>query len=209
MAVGDRKEREREKLRTEILDAAREMFVTEGYRNVSMRKIADRIEYSPTTIYTHFRDKAELLHAVCESTFEALSASIIDSWRTVRNPLEALRNGMVAYIDFGLANPHHYEVVFITPLDKFDGMDAADFDNSLGKRSFEPLLSAVTDCMEEGLIRPGDVLVTAQTLWAGIHGTTSLLITHNGFPGLDRETLVPAVVDTLIAGLVTKKGKKL
>ena len=61
MGVQERRAREKKELRQEILDAAREMFVEDGYENVSMRKIAEKIEYSPTTIYLYFRDKADLL----------------------------------------------------------------------------------------------------------------------------------------------------
>ncbi len=51
MGVKERRAREKEQLRQQILSAARELFVTEGYEHVSMRKSADKIEYSPTTIY--------------------------------------------------------------------------------------------------------------------------------------------------------------
>ncbi|CAN5476798.1 TetR/AcrR family transcriptional regulator [soil metagenome] len=201
MAKSGRKQREREMVRQEILDAAREMFVTDGYENVSIRKIADRIDISTFLIYTHFQDKSELLHAVCDSIFEGLSVSILDSWRTAADPLELLRNGLAAYIQFALEDPHFYEAVFITPIEKYNGISKPDFDKTMGKRAFELLLASVNDCMEAGLIRKGDVFLTGHTLWAAIHGTASLLITHKGFPGLDRKTLIPSVIDTMIEGL--------
>jgi len=69
MGSKQRREREKEALRQDILDAARELFVEEGYDNVSMRRVAEKIEYSPTTIYLYFEDKASLLYAICEETF--------------------------------------------------------------------------------------------------------------------------------------------
>jgi AcrR family transcriptional regulator len=60
MGISQRREREQEQLRRKIFDAASELFAQEGYQNVSMRKIAERIEYSPTTIYLYFKDKNEL-----------------------------------------------------------------------------------------------------------------------------------------------------
>ena len=68
MGVKERRAREKEQLRRRILSAARELFVTEGYESVSMRKIADMIEYSPTTIYLYYEDKADLLDSVCKET---------------------------------------------------------------------------------------------------------------------------------------------
>ena len=69
MGLAERKERERKELRQQILDAARELFVHEGYENVSMRKIADKIEYSPAAIYTYFANKDEILDCLSEETF--------------------------------------------------------------------------------------------------------------------------------------------
>ena len=68
MGVHERRAREKKELRQEILDAARDLFLREGYENVSMRKIAEKIEYSPTTIYLYFQDKADLLDCICEET---------------------------------------------------------------------------------------------------------------------------------------------
>src|SRR5262244_2221370 len=75
MGVMERRIREKQALRQEILDAARELFVTEGYENVSMRKVAERIEYSPTTIYLYFKDKADLHDCICEETLGRLVES--------------------------------------------------------------------------------------------------------------------------------------
>ena len=77
MGVKERKARQKKFLRQEILDAASELFVKDGYENVSMRRIADKIEYSPTTIYLYFKDKAELLEQVCQETFARLKQVLV------------------------------------------------------------------------------------------------------------------------------------
>jgi AcrR family transcriptional regulator len=68
MGVQERRARQKEGVREEILDAARTLFVKEGYEHVSMRKIAEKVEYAPGTIYLYFRDKAEILDRICEET---------------------------------------------------------------------------------------------------------------------------------------------
>ena len=95
MGVQERRAREKKELRQGILDAAREMFVRDGFENVSMRKIAEKIEYSPTTIYLYFQDKADLLDCLCEETFAKLlkKQNILD--QTIADPLERLRRGAV------------------------------------------------------------------------------------------------------------------
>jgi AcrR family transcriptional regulator len=65
MRLQERRERQRQSLRKQILDAARELFTELGYEAVSMRRIADKIGYSPTTIYLHFADKEALVRELC------------------------------------------------------------------------------------------------------------------------------------------------
>ena len=203
MTSTSRRQREKETLRQEILDAARDLFVAEGYENVSMRKIADKIDYSPTTIYLYFKDKSELLQEICESTFSKLSEQIEKSWAASVDPLERLRLGLIAYIHFGLQNPHHYDVVLISPKEKHIDDPEFTYENSMGKRSFELLVESVVKCLEAGVIRNADATLTSQTLWAGIHGVTALLITHPGFPFVEKEILIDSVVNTMIRGLKT------
>ncbi len=202
MGVKERRKREKENLRQEILDAARELFVNEGYESVSMRKIAEKIEYSPTTIYLYFKDKAELLHQLTEETFAKLVQRLEQIKEKGGNPMECMRQGCLAYIHFGLKHPDHYRVTFILPLDHLIPEDSEHgFEGSMGERAFAFLVEIVAECATHGLIRTPSVEMTAQALWATLHGITSLLITNKDFPWAPKEMLIEHLVDTLIAGL--------
>ena len=76
MGIAERRERQKNALRADILAAARDLFVEQGYESVSMRKIAGRIDHSPTAIYLHFKDKSDLLRSICDETFLKLSDSL-------------------------------------------------------------------------------------------------------------------------------------
>lgn len=179
------------------MDAAREMFVAEGYASVSMRKIADKIGYSPTTIYLYFKDKSDLIHQICEQTFARLAQNITAIEQLSDNPLEKLRSGLREYIHFGLKHPSQYEIVFITPLP----IDVEkEFEETNGKIAFDTLRTVVAECISANLLKNNDVELISQTLWAGIHGLTSLLIQHGGFPFVERERLIDGMIDTLISG---------
>ena len=91
MGPKERREREREEIRTRILDAARELFASEGVESVTMRRIADRIEYSPTAIYFHFRDKEALLAELCDCDFRAFAQEFFVIAR-LADPVERLRS---------------------------------------------------------------------------------------------------------------------
>jgi AcrR family transcriptional regulator len=202
LGVKERRARQKKYLRQEILDAASELFVRDGYENVSMRRIADKIEYSPTTIYLYFRDKAELLEQVCEETFARLSQMMARLLDQPGDPVERLKRGLKAYIKFGLENPHHYRATFMMPLPEgFDPHQHKKAD-SAGIQAFDFMRRSVYDCVAAGKFRQVDVEVVSQTLWAGIHGVVSLLITHcDGFPFVEADKLVDSMVDTLLAGV--------
>ncbi len=203
MGVIERKAREKRELKQQILDAARELFVREGYESVSMRKIADKIEYSPATIYTYFKDKDDVLDCLCEETFLKLDLEKSAAVQEMKgDPLQALKKGMETYIRFGLDHPEHYIVTFIlkaAPYEKPGGRETRKA--KTGQRCFGNMRNLVRRCMEEGKIKNGDLEETSQALWAGIHGLTALLITQPGFPFVERERLVRRITEILVRGV--------
>ena len=201
MGVKERRARQKKYLRQEILDAASELFVREGYENLSMRRIADKIEYSPTTIYIYFKDKADLLEQVCKETFGRLVQRLTKIMEQSGDPVERLKKGLIAYIEFGLENPHQYRTTFMMPIPEELDEKKLHQENSPGMQAFAFLIQGITDCVKAGKMRVTNVELAAQTLWAGIHGITSLLITHEAFPWVGREKVIYSTVDTLIGGL--------
>ena len=200
MGSAERRQNHRASLRREILEAASQLFVEEGYQRVTMRRIAQRIEYSPTTIYLYFKDKNELLAAVCEETFAQLAAGLERLQKTAGTPLGYLREGLRTYVEFGLAHPHQYTVAFLRPI---PGQNGPELGDSAGGRVFDTLRQGVRLCVENGDIRTANIDLTAQALWASVHGLTALLITTKGVPFVARPALVDHTIDMLIAGLKT------
>jgi AcrR family transcriptional regulator len=190
-------------LRRDILDAAGRLFADEGYDRVTMRRVAQRIEYSPTTIYLHFKDKSELFDAVCEETFAQLAEKFETLTRMRVVPLGHLRECLRLYVEFGVKHPDHYTVTFLQP--PKTGR-AQPLDGSIRARAFDTLRQAVRSCVDYGDIRTADVDMTAQALWAAVHGLTALLITARGFPFISQAALVDHTIDTLIAGLKPPAG---
>jgi len=197
MGVAERRAREKTELRQEILDAAREIFVDEGYDALTMRRVARQIEYSPTTIYLYFKDKSELVQAICDESFSKLIQRLEDLAGKHTDPLEYLEAGLRAYIDFGLKHPSHYYATFIGSAGKID----AEYEGSMGQRAFEFLRQSVVRCVESGRIRDVDADATAQSLWAATHGLVALLISNKPFPFVGRQRLIDALMSTLMEGL--------
>ena len=178
MGVKERREREKSETRDKILDAARELFVTEGYEGVSMRRVADKIEYSPTAIYVHFADKEELFRELCRRDFARL-AEVFQSSVTTADPVERLRQIAGIYVEFGTRYPNHYKFMFMTPdpgheLDKLD----REMHGNPEKDAYAYLIWAVQQAVDAGCFREGidDAELISQTLWASVHGVISLQI---------------------------------
>jgi len=204
MGVHDRRARQKQLVRQQILDAARELLIREGYDSLSMRRVAERIDYSPTAIYLHFKDKQELVFSLCEETFAKLVRELETLARDYPDPLIRLRKGLERYIAFGLKNPNHYIPAFVLPpppdLDA-KRLQSMHDPQSNGMRALATLRDTIADGVKAKKLRKVNPEVAARAAWAAIHGVTSLLITYPDFPWGDREAVVAGVVDALVEGL--------
>ncbi|HEX9985629.1 MAG TPA: TetR/AcrR family transcriptional regulator [Thermoanaerobaculia bacterium] len=203
MGPKERREREREEIRGKILDAARELFASEGYEAVTMRRIADRIEYSATAIYFHFKDKEALLKELCEHDFAQL-AHQFTAMDALPDPLEKLRVTGLAYVQFGLQSPNHYRLMFMTPHPPIADTELRKGNPEEDAYAF--LKEIVTQCIAQGKLRPEltDVDLVAQTMWAGVHGVISLDIAKCNDDWVDWRPLMERaefMTATLIEGI--------
>jgi AcrR family transcriptional regulator len=207
MGIIERKEREKEDVRRKILDAAHDLFEAHGYENVTMRAVADAIEYSPTTIYHHFENKDALVEALCFADFEKLSAAM-NHQPLPANPVDRIRALGHAYSAFGIANPNHYRFMFMTPGDWKKHINEGDTPPA---QSYAFLRGAVVDAMDLGFFEKGDVDLVSQVLWCGIHGVVSLLITFKPeqFPHVPpRPGLIEAAMEATLHGLLAHRKEK-
>lgn len=113
MGVKERQEREREAVARSILDAARHLFVAEGYQHVSIRKIADRIEYSPAAIYSYFPSKDDIFFALAEEGFHLLVATVETAPDDESDLLAALRRPFLSLYRFSRTHPEYFALMFV------------------------------------------------------------------------------------------------
>jgi AcrR family transcriptional regulator len=204
MGAKDRRARQKTLLRQQILDAAREILIRDGYEKLSMRRVAERIDYSPTAIYLHFKDRQELVFSLCDETFARLVKEQEGIEAGHSDPIARLRKGMEGYIRFGLENPDHYVPAFVLPppadLDK-KRREAFMSPDSNGMRALAHLRDGIAKGIKAKKLRNIDPDVAARAAWAALHGITSLLIVYKNFPWGDRDALITATVDTILDGL--------
>jgi len=202
----ERRDREREEVRTRILDAARDLFLAEGYEAVTMRRVADRIEYSPTAIYFHFRDKDALIRELCDTDFRTL-AQQFTSIAAIADPVEQLRLTGLAYFDFAANYPNHYRLMFMTPHPPMDPELSALAQGDPQEDAYAFLRNIVAACIAAGRVREelADAEMMSQTMWAGVHGVVSLQIAKCNDPWVDWRPLrdrVDTMIDVLLRGML-------
>ena len=205
MGPKERRVRDREQTKSRILDAAREMFVEDGIEAVTMREIAKRIEYTPTAIYHHFRDKQALIEELCLIDFRALAIAFQKIGR-IEDPGERLRRIGLAYVDYALGHPSHFRFMFMTPKPSLPASSFGVSDGDPNGHAYSVLRETVADGIAAGRFRPEftDPDDLAQVLWAGVHGIASLHVVKGGkgdhIAWRDPRETARAMVDVLMRG---------
>ncbi|HSH96943.1 MAG: TetR/AcrR family transcriptional regulator [Methylophilaceae bacterium] len=205
---------ERLQLHTSILDAARELFIERGVEATTMREIAKRIGYSPTALYLHFKDKDDILRALCETDFLALAAGLqsIMGIPDVRQRLSMLCDG---YAEFALSHPNHYRLMFMTPQPVIDKTELKMIHRGNPEQdAYAQLKSIVQDAFEGGHFRPEltNVDLISQTLWAGIHGACSLQISKGNDDWVEWRPIserIQMMRETLMIGILRPDQTKM
>jgi AcrR family transcriptional regulator len=202
VGVKERRARQKSLLRQEILDAARDILVRDGYDNLSMRKVADKIDYSPTAIYLHFKDRDELVFCVCEEFMAGLLNEMKEIIGRTPDPLAALRKMLRRYIEFGLANQQQYLATFVIPHANTPEVEARFTEpTTMSMQGFGLLVQVVGEGVRQKRLKRIDVEAATRALWAGVHGLTSLLIVMPRFDWGDRDRVIDQLVSMLVDGL--------
>lgn len=173
MSVKERKKRQKTEMREAILSAALKLFSDEGLENMTMRKIAERIEYSVGTLYLYFKDKDEIffeLHTRGFSEFYKRQLSVQD----IKDPVERLTEHGIAYIQFAIDNPEYYDLMFISRAPAKIIKKNKDWE--CGVRTYDLLKQNIMQAKESGKFKNVDLEVAAFSLWAFVHGIASLYI---------------------------------
>jgi AcrR family transcriptional regulator len=205
-----RREGEKNALRKKILDAARVLFVSRSYEEVTLRMIAEAVEYTAPTILNHFGSKDDLIFAICEEDFRTLRARF-ERIAKVADPVERLRRIGSAYVEFAMANPNHYRFMFMTLHPVPGPTDLAIERGNPDQDAYAFLRATVAEAIAAGRFREDcdDADMVAQVLWSGVHGLVSLHLTKGCDHALSfRPVKATAnmLVDTMIRGFL-KEGK--
>jgi len=202
MSIIDRKKQEREVLKNKILDAASNIITSEGFEKLSIRKIADAIEYSPAIIYNYFKDKAEIVSYIISDN----SSKIIHILKKIQfdeqNPDKTLREGLNEYIKFVLENPELYRAVIMSNTvimnEKISMMHKGVAEE---KQTMNYIKKIIVLGVEREIFEQGDGELLAQIIWASTYGLLARIIIEKQLSEEQKARLVQAHIDFMIKGL--------
>ncbi len=210
-------------MRLRVLDAARELFLSGGEDAVTLRRVAERIEYSATTIYLYFPNKESLIQELCQADFAAYSR-VLQQAERITDPWLRLRKVAAAYVDFGLLYPAHYRAMFMTPagakppeenIPNQSILVGSDPGIALQKRPTVPsnpydfLHTSVFKAMAAGCFKPQyrEVASIAQVIWSGLHGVVSLHLVRARYSSVTWrpvQTGAEMMIECLLGGLTNE-----
>lgn len=196
-------ERRKRKVRDAIIEAAEDVFALEGEAGLSMRRLADKIDYSPAAIYKYFSSKDELLSEIREQFYERLFVRMEATGAKGPSDVMAFRAILKAYIQTGLDNPNHYRMAFA---------NLGANPPREGTRAYEAITTftaLVEELVGRGVFREIDPGLASKSVWASIHGLTLILASIPHFAaGVDgrsvatTEELIGFHVEQVCRGLI-------
>lgn len=203
MGISERRQLEKEIIRKKIIDAASEILAKEGYENLSIRKIANKIEYSPGIIYHYFKDKSEIMTYVVEEGYEEILRSIGQISIDEENPEISMIKTLRAYIELMLKRPQQFRAVLMNDIEGIqEKVNMLAEGISKERKSIQSLCNLLLLGAKKGRFRTMDVELTAQIIWTSTHGLLSRLILEKDVSEVQKERLINHHFEVLINGLL-------
>jgi AcrR family transcriptional regulator len=206
LGVKERHERERETTAKAILEAARHLFVTHGYEEVSIRKIAERIEYSPAAIYGYFPSKDDIFFALAEDGFRLLFQYGGAPRPASDDPADTLRAMFLRYYEFSKEHPEYFALMF---LDRSVPRISRDWERfGFVSQMKHDMVERIQQAIDAGACPPGTPPhVVFRLLLTAVHGAATLRLCDRMAPGEDGDVLARATIDVVLAGLQAGAGR--
>ncbi len=190
-----------ESFRDALCETATRLFAAHGYEGVTMRALARELGCSPMTPYRYFENKAAIFETVRMASADRFADAIDRAAKAHDEHAARLRALCHAYVDFALAEPHAYRIVF--ELDRHDRPETVSVEEA---RGWFIMKAAVEEATRDGFLE-GDPDLVAHLLWSGVHGLVALHLAGMLALGLDLETLVEAFIERELAGRASSRSR--
>ncbi|QRR04032.1 TetR/AcrR family transcriptional regulator [Dyadobacter sandarakinus] len=196
MGILERKIRQKENMRTNILAVALQLVKDEGWQSLSIRKIADAIEYSVPVIYDHFANKEDILFELSLDGFRLLQRTLEKNKRKYPDPVERLKGYADVYWNFAFKNPEYYQLMY--------GLGMPCCGSGKIKPEFNAFRDHIGDAIEEIVDKKGrldaEVCFRTHAFWSVIHGLVSIVMMRCS--DIDDSTMNKKVLDETVEAFI-------
>jgi AcrR family transcriptional regulator len=202
MGIKERQTRERESVRESILTAARTLFLAEGYANVSMRKIAERIEYSPGAIYSYFASKEDIFFALAEEGLMFLRTHCTSNMNmpAASSSLDQVRAAIWCFYTFSKEQPEYFSLIFVDEAVPRISRDWERF--SFVRELRQGVEQHIQRCIDEGVFPSAESAPSVfRVLSTTVYGASVFRLSNRLAPGEDADALARDVLEAALAGL--------
>lgn len=192
-------ETKKQDLKLRIIEAAREVLISKGYRNLSLRKIARKIGVSATSIYLYFKGKDDLVHTLIEEAIERLNKQLENAVVEDSNPPAAkLKTLAQAYVDFALRHPREYQVIYLVSSDEMTRYPKEKFRKA--RKGYGLVLDVLAEGVKAGMIEAEKPSIAAYTFWAQLHGVMSVVLSKRLDTRIDQNEFIEEAINHIISG---------
>ncbi|PJI09084.1 MULTISPECIES: TetR/AcrR family transcriptional regulator [Clostridium] len=205
MGIAERRKLEIENLKKRIIDAAEELLISDGYENLSIRKIASKIEYSPGIIYHYFKDKGEIMDKIVTRGYNNMLSKLSEVTVDAENPEKTLVQGLKIYIEYMLENPEQFRAILMNNISEVQyKVNILEKGISKDRESIGRLSKLIGLCIEKGKFRKMDKELAAQIIWSATYGLVSRLILEGNISKEQKDRLINQHFDVIFNGLLEK-----
>lgn len=196
MGITDRRVRQKQEVRSAILTTAWQMVKSEGWQSLSIRKVADAIEYSVPVIYDHFENKEAILFEFLKQGFSLLSQKLETAKGKHTKPEDQIRAMADAYWNFALRNKEYYQLMFGLGMAKCDNEQCLEEKVQFRNLLMEPINVLLTKTKNTDKT---SACLKYHTLWSVMHGLVSIKMMGNSDVS---DELNKLVLDDAITGFI-------
>ena len=202
MGINERRQKEKEVIMKKIIDAARDILVEQGYQNLSIRKIANKIEYSPGIIYHYFKDKSEIVNFIVEEGYGNILKCISSIPLDTENPDKTIENTLKAYIELMLEIPEQFRAILMNDIEGIqEKVNILEEGISKNRKSMQQLCKLIEIGIEKNKFKKMDIELTAQIIMIWTQGLISRLILEKNISEQQKERLIEYHIEFIIKGL--------
>lgn len=189
---------ERQAMMTQIAQTAQQMFQSEGYAAVSMRRLANEVGCSPMTLYKYYDGKIAILHTLWAVVFRELFDALKASLASNAQPMDRLRAACQYYVRYWLEHPEHYRLVFMA-----EGVTQSEVSLFIDNPETVEGFAILAKCVAEAVGRPvedPETKIKIDLVMGALHGIAHNKITISGYPWSRAELLVDSLLENIVAG---------